>query len=158
MRALRPLPPKFLAAVVAVLPLPGSPLYAGDDRRIMDQALADLEAYRKAGVESIVFENDHDLPYVQPPLDKRGIALMTRIAKAARERFEDAAAAVRTAMRPSRSPMASAALMRRLRKTCWTWDESLLMGGRPSSAFTSILMLWNFAWCWRMLIAFWRAS
>jgi hypothetical protein len=74
--------------MVAVLPLPGSPLYEGDDREVMDQALADLDAYQSAGVDSVIFENDHDLPYIQPPLDKRGIALMTRIAKAARQRFE----------------------------------------------------------------------
>ncbi len=74
--------------MVAVLPLPGSPLYDGDDQRVMDQALADLEMYQSAGVDSIMFENDHDLPYIQPPLDETGIDLMTRIVKAARERFE----------------------------------------------------------------------
>jgi uncharacterized protein len=84
----RNLPPKFLAAMVAVLPLPGSPLYDGNDQRVMHQALADLDVYRKAGVDSVMFENDHDLPYIQPPLDEKGVALMTRIAKAARERFE----------------------------------------------------------------------
>ena len=88
MKSIRNLPPKFLAAMVAVLPLPGSPLYDGDDQRVMDQALADLEVYRNAGVDSVIFENDHDLPYIQPPLDERGIALMTRIAKAARPRFD----------------------------------------------------------------------
>src|SRR5829696_80957 len=88
MKTRRALPPKFLAAMVAVLPLPGSPLYAGDDRQVMDQALADLDAYQRAGVDSILFENDHDLPYIQPPLDKRGIVLMTKIVEAARERFE----------------------------------------------------------------------
>ena len=88
MKAKRILPPKFLAAMVAVLPLPGSPLYDGDDQRVVDQALADLEVYKSAGVDSILFENDHDLPYIQPPLDERGIALMTRIVKAARERYE----------------------------------------------------------------------
>ena len=87
MKTIRSLPPKFLAAMVAVLPLPGSPLYDGDDQRVMDQALADLEVYRTAGVDSIIFENDHDLPYIQPPLDAKGIALMTNIVKAARERF-----------------------------------------------------------------------
>ncbi|HET9589161.1 MAG TPA: BtpA/SgcQ family protein [Anaerolineales bacterium] len=82
------LPPKFLAAMVAVLPLPGSPLYDGDDRKVLDQALADLDVYRKAGVDSIIFENDHDLPYIQPPLDEKGVALMARIVKEARARFE----------------------------------------------------------------------
>ena len=74
--------------MIAVLPLPGSPLYDGDDQRVIDQALADLDVYKNAGADSIMFENDHDLPYIQPPLDKKGIALMTRIVKAARERFE----------------------------------------------------------------------
>ena len=84
----RTLPPKFLAAMIAVLPLPGSPLYDGNDRRVIDQALADLEVYKEAGVESILFENDHDLPYIQPPLDEKGIALMTTIVKEARARFD----------------------------------------------------------------------
>ena len=80
--------PKFLAAMVAVLPLPGSPLYDGDDQRVIDQALSDVDVYKNAGVDSILFENDHDLPYIQPPLDEKGIALMTRIVKAAREQFD----------------------------------------------------------------------
>jgi membrane complex biogenesis BtpA family protein len=88
MKSSRILPAKFLAAMIAVLPLPGSPLYDGDDRKVMEQALADLDVYKKAGVDSIIFENDHDLPYIQPPLDEKGIALMTKIVKGARERFE----------------------------------------------------------------------
>ena len=88
MKAVRPLPPKFLAAMIAVLPLPGSPLYEGDDQNVMDQALADLETYKRAGVDSILFENDHDLPYIQPPLDLKGILLMTKIVNEARKRFE----------------------------------------------------------------------
>jgi membrane complex biogenesis BtpA family protein len=87
MKSARVLPQKFLAAMIAVLPLPGSPLYDGDDQRVIDQALADLDIYKKAGVDSIIFENDHDLPYIQPPLDEKAIALMTRICKEARKRF-----------------------------------------------------------------------
>lgn len=88
MSNLRILPSKFLAAMIAVLPLPGSALYDGDDQRVMDQALSDLEHYKKAGVDSILLENDHDLPYIQPPLDPEGIALMTDIAKEVRKRFD----------------------------------------------------------------------
>jgi hypothetical protein len=88
MKTARTLPPKFLAAMIAVLPLPGSPLYDGNHQRVMDQALADLEVYKKTGVDSILFENDHDLPYIQSPLDEKGIALMTKIVKEARGRFE----------------------------------------------------------------------
>jgi len=88
MKTERKLPPKFLAAMIAARPLPGSPLYDGDDQKVFEQALADLEVYNNAGVDSILFENDHDLPYIQPPLDEKGIALMTRIVKEARRRFE----------------------------------------------------------------------
>jgi uncharacterized protein len=88
MKTERTLPPKFLAAMIAVLPLPGSPLYDGNDGKVMDQALSDLEVYKNAGVDSILFENDHDLPYIQPPLDEKGVALMTEIVKEARKRFD----------------------------------------------------------------------
>lgn len=83
----RNLPPKFLAAMIAVLPLPGSPLYDGDDQRVIDQALADVAVYKATDVDSLLFENDHDLPYIQPPLDEKGIALMTKIVKEARAEF-----------------------------------------------------------------------
>ena len=73
--------------MIAVLPLPGSPLYEGDDQTVMDQALADLDVYQQAGADSILFENDHDLPYIQPPLDEKGILLMTKIVNEARKRF-----------------------------------------------------------------------
>lgn len=88
MKHQRILPHKFLAAMIAVLPLPGSPLYKGDDQRVIDQALADLDHYKNAGVDSIILENDHDLPYIQPPLDEKAIALMTTISKEARKRFD----------------------------------------------------------------------
>jgi len=87
MKTARSLPPKFLAAMIAVLPLPGSPLYDGDDQHVIDRALADLEVYQAAGVDSIIFENDHDLPYIQPPLDEKGVALMANIAQQARKQF-----------------------------------------------------------------------
>ncbi len=73
--------------MIAVLPLPGSPLYDGDDQRVIDQAMEDLELYKQAGVDSVILENDHDLPYIQPPLDEKGISLMTKICKEARKRF-----------------------------------------------------------------------
>src|SRR5215207_9646896 len=88
MKAARILPPKFLAAMIAVLPLPGSPLYDGNDQKVIDQAVSDLAVYKRAGVDSVLLENDHDLPYIQPPLDEKGIAVMTKIAKEARKSFE----------------------------------------------------------------------
>src|SRR5438477_6268094 len=85
---MRPLPKKFLAAMVALLPLPGAPRYAGEDERIIAQALSDLDHYKDAGVDAIVLENSHDLPYIKPPLPIAAVELMKRIAREIRRRFD----------------------------------------------------------------------
>lgn len=84
----RPLPEKALVAMIAVLPLPGAPRYAEDDVRIVEQAAADLEAYKEAGVDCILLENSHDLPYIKPPLPAAAIDLMEHIAHEARRHFK----------------------------------------------------------------------
>lgn len=88
MKKQRQLPEKFLAAMIAVLPLPGSPMCDGDNNRIIKRALSDLEHYKKAGVDSVFLENDFDVPYIKPPLPKEGVLLMTKIAKEVRKRFK----------------------------------------------------------------------
>ena len=85
---MRILPRKFLGAMIAVLPLPGAPRYAGDDEKIVAQALSDLGHYLEAGVDAIVLENSHDLPYVKPPLPARAVAVMRRVAREVRRRFD----------------------------------------------------------------------
>jgi predicted TIM-barrel enzyme len=52
MKIRRVLPPKFLTAMVAVLPLPGSPLYDGDDKRIVEQTLSDVTTYQEVRMDS----------------------------------------------------------------------------------------------------------
>jgi len=84
---MRPLPDKFLAAMIALRPLPGSPRYDGDDERILAQALSDLDHYERAGVDAIILENSQDLPYIKPPLPPRAVGLMKRIAGEIRGRF-----------------------------------------------------------------------
>ncbi len=74
--------------MIAVRALPGAPRYDGDDRAILGEALADLDQYHAAGVDAIVLENSHDLPYIKPPLDPKGVTLMTRIAREIRRRFD----------------------------------------------------------------------
>jgi membrane complex biogenesis BtpA family protein len=85
---MRTLLPKFLAAMIAVRALPGSPRYDGDDDSVVTQALSDLESYKAAGVDSIILENDHDLPYIQPPIGQAAASLMTRVAREVRKRFD----------------------------------------------------------------------
>jgi membrane complex biogenesis BtpA family protein len=74
--------------MIAVQPLPGAPLYEGADERIISQALSDLQVYNDAGVDAIILENSHDVPYIKPPLSPRAVELMKRIAREVRTRFE----------------------------------------------------------------------
>jgi uncharacterized protein len=73
--------------MIGVLPLPGAPRYAGSGKAVISAALTDLEEYVTAGVDVVVLENSHDIPYIKPPLDPHGLALMKRIAREARKRF-----------------------------------------------------------------------
>ena len=84
---MRILPKKSLIAMIAVRALPGSPLYQGNNQKVIKQALDDLELYQKANVDSIILENDFDLPYIKPPLPKEAIQLMTQLAKEIRKKF-----------------------------------------------------------------------
>src|SRR4051812_38857846 len=84
---MRALPPKFLSAMVALQALPGSPLYGGDDSRITDQALSDVADYKKVGVDSLLIENDFDVPYIRPPFPDEAMDLIKTIAKKVREEF-----------------------------------------------------------------------
>jgi len=81
------MPDKFLGAMIALLPLPGAPRYAGDDKQIVAQALSDVQHYLDAGVDALVLENSHDLPYIKPPLPARAIELVKQIAGEVRRRF-----------------------------------------------------------------------
>ena len=83
----RTLPKKFLAAMIAVLPLPGSPRYDGNDKRILEQALSDLENYIDVGADAVLLENSHDLPYIKAPLPENAMRLMEAIAREVRARF-----------------------------------------------------------------------
>jgi uncharacterized protein len=84
---MRTLPDKFLGAMIAVQPLPSAPRYGGDDEQIVAQALADLGHYQEAGVDAIVLENSHDLPYIRPPLSAHAVEVMKRVAVEVRRRF-----------------------------------------------------------------------
>ncbi len=74
--------------MIAMAPLPGAPGYDGDSQAVTNQALADLDLYVRAGVDCVIIENSHDLPYIKPPLPDDAVALMTEIAMLVRERFE----------------------------------------------------------------------
>lgn len=85
---MRKFPDKYLAAMIAVRALPGSPLYEGSNEKVIKQALTDLKKYKKVGVDSIVLENDFDLPYSKDPIPPRAIQLITKLAVEVRKNFK----------------------------------------------------------------------
>lgn len=85
---MRNLPPKFLAAMIAVRALPGAPLYKGDDDWVVKKAINDLKAYKKVGVDSVILENDHDLPYIKESIPQKAFDLYTKTAKEVRKMFD----------------------------------------------------------------------
>jgi membrane complex biogenesis BtpA family protein len=85
---MRTLPKKFLAAMIAAQPLPGSPGYRGDDDAIVAAVLSDLQHYADAKVDAILLENSHDLPYIKPPLPEAAVEVMKKLARAVRQRFD----------------------------------------------------------------------
>ncbi len=85
---MRPLPHRFLAGMIALAPLPGSPRYGGDDAEIRSWALADLARYADAGLDAVVLENSHDVPYVKPPFHPEALSLVSEIAADVRARFD----------------------------------------------------------------------
>lgn len=73
--------------MIALAPLPGAPRYRGSDQQIIKSALSDLQHYIDAGVDVVVLENSHDLPYIKPPLPEAAVDLVKRIAREARQKF-----------------------------------------------------------------------
>ncbi|XP_017775031.1 PREDICTED: uncharacterized protein F13E9.13, mitochondrial [Nicrophorus vespilloides] len=66
--------------MVHVLPLPGTPLYVGNTQQIIDKACYETEIYVKNNIDSILVENMHDVPYVQPKnFQPETVAMMSRI-------------------------------------------------------------------------------
>jgi membrane complex biogenesis BtpA family protein len=81
------MPEKCLAAMIALKPLPGAPRYDGNDRDIIHRALSDLRTYARAGVDAILVENSHDLPYIKPPLPREATRLLAQICRELRAGF-----------------------------------------------------------------------
>lgn len=74
--------------MIGLLPLPGAPAFRGSFQEILDCALADLAAYRQAGVDAVLLENSADLPYIKPPLPDADIDCVRQIAGEVRRGFK----------------------------------------------------------------------
>lgn len=56
---------KPVIGMVHTLPLPGTPLYKNNDKAILDKAVAEALIYKNAGIDGLIIENMHDVPYLR---------------------------------------------------------------------------------------------
>ena len=73
---------------IHLLPLPGSPQWAGSMKEVEERALREAEIYTVAGVDGLIIENTFDRPYPRQSADYSTVAAMARIVGQVRRRFE----------------------------------------------------------------------
>ncbi|MEZ0368976.1 MAG: BtpA/SgcQ family protein [Candidatus Sericytochromatia bacterium] len=72
--------PKSIIAMIHLLPLMGTPNQTHATDEILDTALQEAERYLKAGVDALMIENMHDLPYLNREVGPEIVAQMSIIA------------------------------------------------------------------------------
>lgn len=76
---------KPIIGVVHLLPLPGSPKYNGDCDAIINRALEEVRILKQGGVDGIIIENFHDMPFLQSALPLEQYGIMASILTLARK-------------------------------------------------------------------------
>jgi membrane complex biogenesis BtpA family protein len=71
---------KPIIGMVHVQALPGTPKHQFSPQKIIDMALEEARIYKKAGINSIMIENMHDIPYLKNGVGHEVSSLMTLIA------------------------------------------------------------------------------
>ncbi len=77
---------KPVIGMVHLLPLPGSPRYAGSFDQVRKQAIADAEALTAGGVHGLMLENFGDVPFFPGRVPAHVVACMTDLAAEVRRR------------------------------------------------------------------------
>lgn len=72
---------KAIIGMIHVLPLPGSPLWGGSLRVVINRARKEFALYREAGIDAVMIENMHDRPYCKPPLERQTVEAMAEVAR-----------------------------------------------------------------------------
>jgi len=71
---------KSVIAMIHTEALPGTPKYKGDMKKIISTAIGEAEIYKDSGVDSIMIENMHDIPYINNNSGPEIISAMAIIA------------------------------------------------------------------------------
>jgi uncharacterized protein len=73
--------PKPLIACIHLMPLPGSPRYAGSMREVYATALAEAEIFARHPIDGLIVENFRDAPFYPHALPAETIAALTAVTR-----------------------------------------------------------------------------
>ena len=72
---------KPLIACIHLMPLPGSPRYAGTMREVYDTALAEAAIFAQYPIDGLIVENFRDIPFYPQALPAETIAALTAVTR-----------------------------------------------------------------------------
>ena len=70
---------KFIIGMIHVDALPGTPKSKNNMRIIIEKAKKEAEIYKKAGIDAVMLENMHDVPYLNKEIGPEIISAMTAV-------------------------------------------------------------------------------
>src|SRR5207245_10933593 len=73
--------PKPLIACIHLMPLPGSPRYAGSMREVYDTALAEAALFAQYPIDGMIIENFRDVPFYPHALPAESLAALTAVTR-----------------------------------------------------------------------------
>lgn len=71
---------KPIIGMVHLQALPGTPAFGGSSQQVIDKALAEAKIYLDGGIDALMIENMHDVPYVKNEVGHEISTLMSIIA------------------------------------------------------------------------------
>jgi membrane complex biogenesis BtpA family protein len=72
---------KPFIGVLHLLALPGAPLYDGAMQKVYDQALSELEIFKRNSIDSVIVENFRDVPYYPGRVPAETIAALAAVSR-----------------------------------------------------------------------------
>ena len=79
---------KMVFGMVHVGALPGTPRYQGNLQKVIQTAVQEAKLYQEAGLDGLILENMHDLPYLKRQVGPEITTAMTAVAVAVRKAVE----------------------------------------------------------------------
>jgi membrane complex biogenesis BtpA family protein len=80
--------PKPLIGCVHLMPLPGSPGYDGDRKKIYEKALEEVEIFKKYRLDGLIIENFRDKPFYPDRIPAETIASLSAVGREIIQRVE----------------------------------------------------------------------